>query len=252
LSVYNAEFLEIVEDTRSIAVGNLFECSSSICFGVENVVNEIIRIGGDAMEIELAKGVEVLIDMDQYLSSGVHIGTRQKTGAMVPYIYRVRPDGLYVLDVRKTDDRIRMASRLLAKYEPERVLVVSARQYGQRPVQKFGEVTRATVIIGRVIPGTLTNPSYKGYIEPSALVITDPLADEQPLREAAEVGIPVIGLCDTDNETAGIDLVIPTNNKGRKALALVYWLLARQVLRERGELAPDNPFEVSVEEFETK
>lgn len=204
------------------------------------------------MEIELAKGVEVLIDMDQYLSSGVHIGTRQKTGAMAPYIYRVRPDGLYVLDVRKTDERIRMAGRLLAKYEPERVLAVSARQYGQRPVQKFGEVTRATVIIGRVIPGTLTNPSYKGYMEPGALVITDPLADEQPLREAAEVGIPVIGLCDTDNETADIDLVIPTNNKGRKALALVYWLLARQVLRERGELAPDNPFEVSVEEFETK
>ena len=204
------------------------------------------------MDIELAKGAEVLIDMDQYLSSGVHIGTRQKTGAMVPYIYRVRPDGLYVLDVRKTDERIRFAGRLLARYEPERVLAVSARQYGQRPVQKFGEVTRATAIIGRLIPGTLTNPSYKGYMEPNALVITDPLADEQPLREAAEVGIPVIGLCDTDNETADIDLVIPTNNKGRKALALVYWLLARQVLRERGEITSDQDFEFSVEEFETK
>jgi small subunit ribosomal protein S2 len=204
------------------------------------------------MEIELTEGAEVLIDMDQYLSSGVHIGTRQKTGAMLPYIYRVRPDGLYVLDVRKTDDRIRFAGRLLSKYEPERVLAVSARQYGQRPVQKFGEVTRATVIIGRVIPGTLTNPSYKGYIEPSALVITDPLADEQPLKEAAEIGIPVIGLCDTDNETADIDLVIPTNNKGRKALALVYWLLARQVLRERGEISSDQDFKFSIDEFETK
>lgn len=204
------------------------------------------------MEIEFAKGVEVLIDMDTYLSSGVHIGTRQKTGAMVPYIYRVRPDGLYVLDVRKTDERIRLAGRLLSKYESERVLAVSARQYGQRPVQKFGEVTRATAIIGRFIPGTLTNPHYKGYIEPAALVLTDPIADEQPLREAAEVGIPVVGLCDTDNETADIDLIIPTNNKGRKALALVYWLLARQVLRERGELAPDQAFGISVEEFETK
>jgi len=204
------------------------------------------------MEIEPVKEVEGLIDMDQYLSSGVHIGTRQKTGAMVPYIYRVRPDGLYVLDVRKTDERIRLAGRLLSRYEPERVLAVSARQYGQRPVQKFGEVTRATVIIGRVIPGTLTNPSYKGYIEPNALVITDPLADEQPLREAAEVGIPVIGLCDTDNETADIDVVIPTNNKGKKALALVYWLLARQVLKERGEITSDQDFKFSVDEFETK
>lgn len=205
------------------------------------------------MEVgDFVEGGEVLIDMDQYLSSGVHIGTRQKTGAMVPFIYRARPDGLYVLDVRKTDERIRLAGKFLAKFEPERVLVVSARQYGQRPAIKFGEVTRAVVMPGRFIPGTLTNPSYKGYMEPSVLMVTDPIADEQPLREAAEVGVPIVGLCDTDNETADIDLVIPTNNKGRKALALVYWLLARQVLRERGELAPDQEFGISVEEFETK
>ena len=192
-----------------------------------------------------------LIDFDTYLSSGVHIGTRQKTGAMTPFIYRVRPDGLYVLDVRKTDERIASAGRFLARFEPASVIAVSARQYGQRPVQRFSEVTKGTAMVGRFIPGTFTNPSYKGYFEPAALVITDPLADEQPLSEAAEVGIPVVGLCDTDNETADIDLIIPTNNKGRKALALVYWLLARQVLRERGELSPEKPFEVRVEEFET-
>jgi len=204
------------------------------------------------MEIEAAKEAEMLIDQDTYLSNGVHIGTRQKTGAMTSYVYRVRPDGLYVLDIRKTDERIRLAGRFLSRFEPGKVLVVSARQYGQRPVQKFGEVTGAVAIIGRFIPGTLTNPHYKGYMEPSVMVVTDPIADEQPLREAAEAGIPVVGLCDTDNETADIDLIIPTNNKGRKALALVYWLLARQVLRERGELSPDQPFDVSVEEFETK
>ncbi len=195
---------------------------------------------------------EQLVDMDQYLSSGVHIGTRQKTGAMRPYVYRVRPDGLYVLDVRKTDERIRLAARLISKFEPEEVIVVSARQYGQRPVIKFGEVTGARVSAGRFIPGTLTNPSYKGYIEPKVLILTDPLADEQPLSEAAEVGIPVIGLCDTDNETANIDLVIPTNNRGRKALALVYWLMARQILKERDEISRDEEFGVSLEEFETK
>jgi small subunit ribosomal protein S2 len=192
------------------------------------------------------------VDLDTYLSSGVHIGTRQKTGAMRTYVYRARPDGLYVLDVRKTDERIRLAARLLAKYEPTQVLAVSARQYGQRPVQRFGEATGVKTIIGRFIPGTLTNPHYPGYMETGVLVITDPLADEQPLREAARAGIPVIGLCDTDNETANIDLIIPTNNKGRRALALVYWLLARQLLRERGELASGQPFEVPIEEFETK
>jgi small subunit ribosomal protein S2 len=201
---------------------------------------------------EAVPGVEELIDMDQYLSSGVHIGTRQKTGAMKPYIYRVRPDGLYVLNVRKTDERIRLAGKFLARFEPERVLAVSARQYGQQPVLKFGEVTRAIAIAGRFVPGTLTNPRYKGYMEPEVLIITDPIADIQPLSEAAQIGIPVVGLCDTDNETANIDLVIPSNNRGRKALALVFWLMARQVLRERGELAPDQEFGVLVEEFETR
>jgi len=204
------------------------------------------------LEVGEIEGREWLVEMDQYLSSGVHIGTRQKTGAMAPFIYRARPDGLYVLDVKKADERIRAAGKLLAKFEPSRVIAVSARQYGQQPVLKFGEVTKAISISGRFIPGTFTNPHYKGYMEAGILVATDPLADEQPVSEAAEVGIPVVGLCDTDNETADIDVVIPTNNKGRKALALVYWLLARQVLRERGELAPDAPFEVSVEEFETK
>jgi len=201
---------------------------------------------------EFAEGVVGLVDFDTYLSSGVHIGTRQKTGAMASFIYRVRPDGLYVLDVRKTDERIRLVGKFLARFEPKKIIVVSARQYGQRPAQRFGEVTGATAIVSRFIPGTFTNPFYKGYIEPAALVITDPLADGQPMREAAEVSIPIVGLCDTDNETAGIDLIIPTNNKGRRALALVYWLLARQVLLERGDLSPDKPFEVSVEEFETK
>lgn len=195
---------------------------------------------------------EALVDMDQYLSSGVHIGTRQKTGAMDPYIYRVRPDGLYVLDVRKADERIRLAARLVAQFESRKVFVASARQYGQRPVIKFGEVTGVKISAGRFIPGTLTNPSFKGYIEPGLLIVTDPVADEQPLSEAAEVGIPVIGLCDTDNETANIDLVIPTNNRGRKALALVYWLLAREVLRERGDLPEGKEFDVSLEEFEAK
>ncbi len=204
------------------------------------------------MEVEEIEGREWLVEMDKYLSSGVHIGTRQKTGAMAPFIYRARPDGLYVLDVKKADERIRAAGKLLAKFEPSRVIVVSARQYGQQPVLKFGEVTKAIAIAGRFIPGTFTNPHYKGYMEAGILVAADPLADEQPISEAAEAGIPVVGLCDTDNETADIDVVIPTNNKGRKALALVYWLLARQVLRERGELAPDSPFGVSVEEFETK
>ncbi len=206
---------------------------------------EQIESSGEELE-------EPLTDMEQYLASGVHIGTRQKTGDMAPYVYRVRADGLFVLDVRKADDRIRSAAKLISEYDPKDVYAVSARQYGQRPVEKFGDVTEVRTKAGRFIPGTLTNPSYEGYIEPELIIVTDPVADKQPLREAATIGVPVIGICDTDNETRNIDLVIPANNRGRKALALVYWLLAKQVLIEKGNLEEDEEWEVPLEEFETQ
>lgn len=195
---------------------------------------------------------EPLIDMEQYLANGVHIGTRQKTGDMAPYVYRVRADGLFVLDVRKADERIAAAARLISKYDAEDVYAVSARQYGQKPVSEFGEITGIRTKAGRFIPGTLTNPSYEGYIEPELLLITDPVADAQPLLEAAKIGISVIGICDTDNKTKDIDLIIPANNRGREALALIYWLLAKQVLQERGDLKEDESWDVSLDQFKTQ
>jgi small subunit ribosomal protein S2 len=188
-----------------------------------------------------------LTSLDNYLAAGVHIGTQQKNADMMPYIYRVRPDGLYVLDVKKTDERIATVAKFLAKFEPGRILVVSRRQYGQRPIEQLARLVGAKAIAGRFIPGTLTNPNLKHFVEPDVLLVTDPRGDEQALREAGEIGIPVVALCDTDNSAAGVDIVIPTNNKGRKALALVYWLLAREILRARGN---DVENFVSLEEFE--
>ncbi|MDI6640580.1 MAG: 30S ribosomal protein S2 [Methanocellales archaeon] len=190
---------------------------------------------------------ESLIPMDEYLASGVHIGTQQKTGDMMKFIYRVRTDGLYVLDVQATDQRIRVAAKLLAKYEPEKILVVSARQYGQRPAEMLAKAIGAKSIVGRFIPGTLTNPRYVNYTEPDILIVTDPAGDAQAVTEAVSIGIPVIGMCDTNNLTTNIDLVIPTNNKGRKALAVVYWLLARETLKDRGEA-----FSYALEDFEAE
>jgi small subunit ribosomal protein S2 len=177
---------------------------------------------------------DLLIPVDDYLSSGVHIGTQQKTGHMERFIHRVREDGLYVIDITKTDDRIRTAANFLSGYEPSSVLVTSSRRYGQHPAETFAEATGARVRSGRFIPGTLTNPDYDGYIEPDVLVVTDPIGDAQAVKEAVTVGIPVIAMCDTNNATNNVDLVVPTNNKGRKALAVVYGLLAEEILDERG------------------
>lgn len=195
---------------------------------------------------------QLLIGMDSYLAAGVHIGTQIKTKMMEPFIFRVRNNGLFDLDVRKTDERIRIAAKFLARFEPNKILVVSQRQYGRKPVLMFAKVTGAYPIVGRFVPGTLTNPMFKGYIEPDVALLTDPKTDAQALKEAAETRIPVVALCDTDNVVSGVDLIIPTNNKGRRALALVYWLLARQVLRERGDIGPEEDIPYSVDDFETK
>ncbi|MFW6457964.1 MAG: 30S ribosomal protein S2 [Halodesulfurarchaeum sp.] len=177
---------------------------------------------------------DLLIPVEEYLGAGVHIGTQQKTKDMERFIHRVRTDGLYVLDVSRTDQRIRTAAEFLANYDPEQVLVTSSRQYGRFPAEKFAETVGARARTGRFIPGTLTNPRYDGYIEPDVVVVTDPIGDAQAVKEAITVGIPVIAMCDSNNATSNVDLVIPTNNKGRRALSVVYWLLANEVLDRRG------------------
>ncbi|ESS10696.1 MAG: SSU ribosomal protein S2P [uncultured archaeon A07HR60] len=177
---------------------------------------------------------DLLIPVEDYLSAGVHIGTQQKTADMGRFIHRVRDDGLYVLDVSRTDGRIRTASDFLANYDAEQVLVTSSRQYGRFPAEKFADAIGARARTGRFIPGTLTNPQYEGYIEPDALVVTDPIGDAQAVKEAITVGIPVIAMCDSNNQLSNVDLVIPTNNKGRRALSVVYWLLANETLDSRG------------------
>jgi small subunit ribosomal protein S2 len=177
---------------------------------------------------------DLLIPVEDYLGAGVHIGTQQKTEDMERFIHRVRDDGLYVLDVSQTDRRIRTAADFLANYAPEQVLVTSSRQYGRFPAEKFAEAIGARARTGRFIPGTLTNPDYDGYIEPDVVVVTDPIGDSQAVKEAITVGIPVIAMCDSNNQLSNVDLVIPTNNKGRRALSVVYWLLANETLDRRG------------------
>lgn len=194
----------------------------------------------------------LLVEEDIYLTSGVHIGTQQKSADMMDFIYKVRQDGLYVLDVKKTDDRIRTAAKFLARFDPRRILVVSSRQYGQKPAREFSRAIGAPASAGRFVPGTLTNPAISGYMEPEVILCTDPAADRQALKEALSIGIPIIAMCDANNETRNVDFVIPTNNKGRVALSCVYWLLTREVLMARGDLKHHEDFALTMEDFESK
>ncbi|BCS91843.1 30S ribosomal protein S2 [Metallosphaera sp. J1] len=196
--------------------------------------------------------IELLVPLENYLSAGVHIGTHTCTRYMERFIYRVRPEGLYVLDVRKIDERLRVAAKFLSRFQPQSILAVASRPYAFTPVQKFAEVVGARAVVGRMVPGMLTNPYLEDFIEPEVLLVSDPRTDTQAIKEAADMGIPVIAFSDTDAKVDYVDLVIPSNNKGRKSLALLYWALARQILRERKEIAPDADIPVKVEEFEVK
>ena len=193
---------------------------------------------------------ELLVDEETYLTAGVHIGTQVKNKDMRKFVYKVRNDGLYILDIRQTDERIRLAAKLFAGYEPKDILVVAQRQYAQKPAAKFAEIIGANVVAGRFIPGTLTNPSLPKYLEPRIIFANDPSADAQALREAVKSRIPVVALCDANNRTSYVDMVIPTNNKGRRALAFIYWLLAREVLKARGELKNDDEYKYTIDDFE--
>ena len=195
----------------------------------------------------------LLIPHTEYLTRGVHIGTQQRTSYMKRFIYQVRPDGLYLLDIRKIDERLRIAAKFLSRFQPDEILAVSTREYGQKPVSMFAKVTGAKAIVGRFIPGTLTNPQSEHFVEPSVVLLTDPMSDHQALREASSLGIPIVALCDTNNSISNVDLVIPANNKGRRSLATVYWLLARETLRERmkrEDKEEEFSFEYKIEDFE--
>ncbi len=186
------------------------------------------------------------------LSTGIRVGTAVKTKFMVPFITKASPEGLYMLDLDITLARIQTAAKFINRMNIEKVIVCSGREYANTPIEKFCEVTGATKMLGRFMPGTLTNPSLPYYIEPQLVLISDPQVDSQAITEATNAGIPVIGISNTDNITSQIDLVIPANNRGRKALATAYWLLAREILVGKGQLKGDESLKYEIDDFETK
>ncbi len=186
------------------------------------------------------------------LVTGIRVGTQVKTKFMRQFITKASTDGLYMLDLDKTFERIKTAAKFINRIGAENLIVCSARQYAATPIEKFCERLNSKMLTGRFMPGTLTNPSLPYYIEPKLVLVSDPQMDEQAVTEAKNAGIPVIGIANTDNITSDLDLIIPANNRGRKALATIYWLLVRQIMIERGEIGENDPVGFEIDDFETK
>jgi small subunit ribosomal protein S2 len=195
---------------------------------------------------------ELLANQNDYLEAGIHIATKTKSPGMKKFIYKVREDGLYLLDLKTIDSRIRVAAAMIARYEPKDVVVTASRIYAIVAAQKFAEIIEAKFIKGRVTPGTFTNPNRENFMEPKLIMISDSRNEKQAIKEVSKVNMPIIALSDTDNSTKFIDLVIPANNRGRRSLAFIYYLLAREVLKGRGTIKSNEEFAHTIGDFEAK
>lgn len=190
-----------------------------------------------------------LVPTDQYLKAGIHIGTKFRTKYMEQFIYKTRPDGLSVLNLQKIDERIGICAAMLSHYAPEDILIVSRRENGWKPVKLLGQLTGMKVFPGRYPPGIMTNTDLKNFIEAKIVLVTDSWPDRNVIMDAMQIGIPVIALCDTNNQSNYIDLVVPCNNKGKKSLGLFFYILTREYMKGRGIITSDSEFKYTIEDF---
>jgi len=192
---------------------------------------------------------QFLVPTDEYLKSGIRIGTKFKTRYMEAFIYQTRPDGLSVLNLQKIDERIRIAANFLSQYAPEDILVVSRRESGWKPAALFGKLTGAKVFAGRYPPGILTNPQLNNYMEAKVLLVTDAWVDRNAVMDAVKMSMPVIALCDTNNQSNFIELVVPCNNKGKKSLGLFFWIITREYMKARGMIKSADELKETLTDF---
>ena len=192
---------------------------------------------------------QFLVPQDVYLKAGIHIGTKFRTKYMEQFIYKTRPDGLSVLNLQKIDERIRHAANFFAQYKPEEIIIVGKRENSWKAIKALNRHTGIRIFAGRYMPGILTNPALDKYIEAKVVMVTDPWPDRNVMDDAVKIGSPVVALCDTNNNANNIDLVIPCNNKGKKSLGLLFWILAREYMKRRGLIKSDDEFKAPLEEF---
>ncbi len=195
---------------------------------------------------------KMLVEQTEYLEVGIHIGTKVRTPGMSRFIYKVREDGLYLLDLATIDKRISLAAKMLSKYDPSDIVVTASRIYSIAAATKFAEITKIKLISGRVMPGLFTNPNREDFTEPEIVLISDNRNERQAIKEASKTNVPIISFCDTDNWIKFVDLVVPCNNKGRRSLSLIYFLLAREFLKEKGLIKTNDEFNYKVSDFEAK
>ena len=192
---------------------------------------------------------QFLVPLDTYLKAGLHIGTKFRTKYMAPFIYKIRPDGLAVLNIQEINRRIDLVTKFVSKFSPKEVLVVGKRENGWKAIRAFSKLTGVRNYAGNYRAGVLTNIQLEEFTEIKVLICTDPWPDKDAVRDAVRTGATVIALCDTNNESNYIDIVVPCNNKGKKSLGLFFWILAKEYMKNRGLIKSEEELTAKLEDF---
>ena len=179
----------------------------------------------------------------------VHYGRNIKTRFSEPFIYGMHPKGFYLIDVDKTIERLKSAARLLTRYEPNTVLIHSARDFAEKGLKEMAQITGFSVVTGRFLPGTLTNYVLENNIEAKLLLVMDHTFDTQAVDEAVRMRIPIVSFVDTNSTGEYVDLAIPGNNKGKYSIAALIWSLTVLYLREKGLLKEDEVLDRPIQDF---
>ena len=249
---------KIVEKTVKKAVAKTVKkATKKTVKKVTETVKEVTAVKGPVKNeevVDVKKKVvqstddsHMMVPLDNYLKAGLHIGTKFRTKYMENFIYKVRADGLTVLNVQAIDERIRVVADFISKYPPEDIVIVGKRENSWRAVKIFAKVTGTKAYAGRYHPGILTNPNLEDFKEAKLIIVADPWPDKDALKDAAKVGAVTVALCDTNNDSTYVDLVLPCNNKGRKSLGLVFYILAREYMKVRYPEAPEMTY--SLDDF---